>query len=85
GERIANVRHAFNLREGLNPLNFVVPPRMLGNPPLTKGNTRGVTVDAAKNNGDYLRVMQWDPETALPNPARLEELGLSYVARALGL
>ncbi|MHB1417809.1 MAG: aldehyde ferredoxin oxidoreductase family protein [Chloroflexota bacterium] len=85
GERIANVRHAFNLREGLNPLNFVVPPRMLGNPPLTKGNTRGVTVDAAKNNGDYLSVMQWDPETAMPNPARLEELGLSYVARALGL
>jgi aldehyde:ferredoxin oxidoreductase len=85
GERIANVRHAFNLREGLNPLCFVVPPRLLGNPPLTQGNTRGVTVDAAKNNADYLRVMQWDPETAMPSPARLEELGLAYVARQLGL
>lgn len=84
GERIANVRHAFNLREGLNPLNFVVPPRLLGNPPLQKGNTRGVTVDAAKNNASYLEVMQWDPETAMPSPARLEELGLSDVAKALG-
>ena len=85
GERIANVRHAFNLREGLNPLCFVVPPRLLGNPPLTEGNTRGVTVDAAKNNADYLRVMGWHPETAMPSKARLEELGMTDVARALGL
>ena len=85
GERIANVRHAFNLREGLNPLCFVVPPRLLGNPPLTEGNTRAVTVDAAKNNADYLRVMGWHPETAIPSAARLEELGMSDVARALGL
>ncbi|MHB9090301.1 MAG: aldehyde ferredoxin oxidoreductase C-terminal domain-containing protein, partial [Chloroflexota bacterium] len=85
GERIANVRHAFNLREGLNPLNVVVPPRLLGNPPLQQGNTRGVTVDAAKNNADYLRAMQWDQETAMPNPARLTELGMPEVAQALGL
>jgi aldehyde:ferredoxin oxidoreductase len=85
GERIANIRHAFNLREGLNPLCFVVPPRVLGNPPLTQGNTKGVTVDVAKNNADYLREMQWDQETAMPSPARLEELGLSFVARQLGL
>jgi aldehyde:ferredoxin oxidoreductase len=84
GERIANVRHAFNLREGLNPLNFQVPSRLLGNPPLTKGNTRGVTVDAAKNNAGYLEVMGWDSETAMPSPARLEALGLSDVARQLG-
>jgi len=43
-----------------------------------------VTIDVAKNNADYLRVMQWDPETAMPSPARMEELGLTDVAQQLG-
>src|SRR3989304_3474548 len=38
GDRIAHTRHAFTLREGLNPLEFKVPDRLLGNPPLTHGN-----------------------------------------------
>ena len=33
GERISNLRQAFNVREGLNPLKFKVPDRVLGRPP----------------------------------------------------
>ena len=85
GERIANIRHAFNLREGLNPLRFALPGIAVGNPPITKGNVRGVTVDVTQLNADYLRAMRWDLETAIPDAGRLEELGLAYVAKELGI
>ncbi|MBI4579217.1 MAG: aldehyde ferredoxin oxidoreductase family protein, partial [Planctomycetes bacterium] len=79
GERIANMRHAFNLREGLNPLAYQVPGIIVGDPPLTEGNLRGVTVDVARQNAGYLREMDWDPETAVPSRAKLEELGLAFL------
>jgi len=30
GERIVDMRHAFNLREGICELNWQVPPRIIG-------------------------------------------------------
>lgn len=85
GERIANVRHAFNLRDGLNPLEYRVPGRMIGNPPLEEGNVRGVTVDLATQVREFCQAMRWDPETAMPDPRRLAKLGLQDVAVDLGL
>jgi aldehyde:ferredoxin oxidoreductase len=76
GERIANIRLAFNLREGLNPVKFKVPDRVIGRPPKTEGPTAGVTVDEAQLYGDYLEVMDWDPETGRPSKRKLRELGL---------
>jgi aldehyde:ferredoxin oxidoreductase len=83
GERIANIRHAFNLREGLNPLEFVVPARLLGDPPQTAGNVRGVTVDVDAQVRDYCAAMAWDASTARPSRERLAALGLDEVARDL--
>lgn len=85
GERIANLRHAFNLREGLNPLEFSYPNRMIGKPPLTHGNVRGVTVDIDKQIREYCEAMHWDPKTTRPSAKRLSELGLGFVASELGL
>ncbi len=79
GERIANLRLAFNLREGLNPLQFKLPPIVVGNPPLTEGNVRGVTIDVERQNGDYLREMDWDLKTCVPSRGRLQELNLGFV------
>ena len=45
GERIANIRHAFNLREGINELKWPVHPRIVGKPPQTAGPLAGVTAD----------------------------------------
>ncbi len=83
GERIANIRHAFNLREGLNPLEFAVPPRLIGNPPQTAGNLRGVTVDIDTQVRDYCEAMAWDTTTARPSRERLAALDLEEVARDL--
>ena len=83
GERIANIRHAFNLREGLNPIEFKVPNRLIGDPPQTDGNVRDITVDIDTQVREYCAAMDWDPETAVPSKERLLSLGLEEVAKDL--
>ena len=83
GERIADIRHAFNLREGLNPLRFEMPGRLLGAPPQTAGNVRNITVDIDTQVREYCAAMGWDPATAVPSKERLLALGLAEVARDL--
>ena len=76
GERIAVLRRMFNLREGVNPLEWKVPKRMLGHPPLTEGNIRGISLDDATMTREFLHAMDWDPQTMRPSDAKLKELGL---------
>jgi aldehyde:ferredoxin oxidoreductase len=83
GERISNLRHAFNIREGLNPLEFKVPDRVLGRPPLKEGPVAGVTVDEDTMIREYLTAMDWDLKTAKPSRNKLLELGLADVAQEL--
>ncbi len=72
GERIGNLRLAFNLREGINPLvSHKVPDIVVGAPPLEAGNLRGVTVDVQRQVHDYLEAAGWDPQTCTPRRARL--------------
>ncbi len=79
GERIANLRIAFNLREGIrNVERFRLPGRVLGNPPLPSGPTQGVTVDNDTQIRDYYETMGWDPETGVPRRAVFERLGLDF-------
>ena len=83
GERIQNLRHAFNLREGLNPLEFKVPDRLLGRPPQKEGPLAGVTVDDDTMIKEFLAAMDWDAKTAKPSKKKLLELGLEDVAKDL--
>ena len=83
GERITNMRQAFNVREGLNALQFHIPNRILGTPPQEEGPLKGITLDEETIDGEYLAAMGWDPVTAKPGKTKLEELGLTDVAGAL--
>jgi len=83
GERIANLRQAFNIREGLNPLQFRVPGRVLGKPVQKAGPLAGVTVDEKTMVKEYLVAMDWDPKTTKPSKRKLLELGLEDVAKEL--
>jgi aldehyde:ferredoxin oxidoreductase len=83
GERIANIRHAFNLREGLNPINFKTPDRMLGKPPLTAGPTGGRTIDEETIVREFCEAMDWDVKTARPSRKKLSELGMEEVSKVL--
>jgi len=83
GARIAALRTAFNLREGVRNIELEVPDRVLGKPPLQQGPTAGFTVDEATHTEDYLSAMGWDPKTGVPRRQTLIELGLDFVAEDL--
>ena len=77
GDRIANLRVAFNLREGLKNAKLKVPERILGEPPLQAGNTKGVTVDLATQQREYFAEMGWT-SSGVPKAATLKRLGLDF-------
>ena len=83
GERIANLRHAFNLREGINQLKWYVHPRIIGNPPLAAGPLAGVTADVDSVVYWNLGALDWDRVTTKPSKAKLLSLGLDDVAKDL--
>jgi aldehyde:ferredoxin oxidoreductase len=83
GERIGNLRHLFNLREGFNPLNFHLPGRAIGKPPLKAGNVAGVEIDVQTLVSEYLAARNWDPITSTPRQEKLIELGLVELYKSL--
>jgi aldehyde:ferredoxin oxidoreductase len=80
GERIAVIRHLFNLREGINPLNLAVHPRIIGDPPQKKGPLANVRVDLKQQNSWALGTMNWDMNTTKPKKEKLLELGMEKEA-----
>lgn len=77
GERIHQLRHAFNVREGINPIRDNPPhPRTYGEPPQTAGPFKGLTLDAEAWIREYYRSMHWSVETGRADRAHLEALGL---------
>jgi aldehyde:ferredoxin oxidoreductase len=86
GLRIFNMRHAFNLREGLRPSDFKLPKRCIGEPPQEKGPLSGVTIDYKTLIRNFFHAIEWDEATGRPSRSALEKLGgLDEVIRALNL
>ncbi|HEJ83530.1 MAG TPA: aldehyde ferredoxin oxidoreductase, partial [Desulfobacteraceae bacterium] len=83
GERIANMRQAFNIREGLNAREFRIPDRILGRPPKEVGPNPGVTLHEDDMYNEFLAAMDWDLQTCRPSKRKLQELGLEDVAEEL--
>jgi len=83
GERIATMRHVFNLREGINPLELKVHPRIVGKPPYETGPLAGVTADIEAQVYWNLGALDWDRITTKPSKKKLLELGLEDVAKDL--
>ena len=85
GERIANLRMAFEVREGNNPRARQVPGRLTGQEgqAQTAGPLKDVIVDTDTMETDFLEACGWDTTNCTPSRAKLESLGLSDVADAL--
>jgi len=79
GMRIYTMRHAFNLREGINPLTRNVPGRLVGEPPLTEGNVKNVTVDYRTMLREFLELAGWDTHTTVPSEESLRKLGMDFL------
>ena len=85
GERIANLRMAFEVREGGNPRRRAVPTRVTGETTEAThaGPLAGVKLDTERLELDFLNACDWDINTTKPSRAKLESLGLKEVAAAL--
>ncbi|MEX1253033.1 MAG: aldehyde ferredoxin oxidoreductase family protein [Dehalococcoidia bacterium] len=84
GERIANLRMAFSIREGDIVTKRHVPDRLVGNPPLAAGPHQDFKLDTDTIEKEFLAACGWDAETATPSKAKLAELGIEDVAEAIG-
>jgi aldehyde:ferredoxin oxidoreductase len=81
GDRIQQLRHAFNVREGIRPFQDWWPhPRVVGNPPFDHGPAKGVTIDLDTMSREFCQAFHWDPATGRPDPHHLEGLGMSDLA-----
>ena len=79
GMRIYTMRHAFNLREGINPLTRNMPGRLVGEPPLKEGNVKDVTVDYKTMTREFLELAGWDIHTTVPSEESLRRLGMEFL------
>jgi aldehyde:ferredoxin oxidoreductase len=84
GERIQDLRNAFNVREGIRPKDFAPPPRMMGGGDglLEAGPLRGIQVPIERLRGDYYAAMGWNAETGKLARARAEKLGIAELLGA---
>ena len=83
GDRIGTLRHAFNLREGHNPLKRDYNGRAFGTPSLSRGPLKGITIDYKTMIKEYLKFMDWNQSTTVPSQKKLKKLGLVEVAKDL--
>lgn len=87
GERINNLAHAFNVREGLTRADDTLPERLLTEP-LKGGASKGHFISRDELNqmlDEYYEARGWDVQTGAPSREKLEELGLGYVADQLSV
>ena len=79
GERIQNLRNAFNVREGIRPADFQAHPRMKGEGDglLETGPLAGVQPPLEQLKRDYYQAMDWDPDTGRLSRVRAERLGMA--------
>ncbi len=76
GERILNLRKAFNVREGITAEDTKMHGRGYGNPPLAAGPLKGVTLDMESMEKSLFTQAGWDISLGGPNLSKLEELQL---------
>jgi len=87
GERVNNLARAFNAREGFSRDDDTLPERLMTEP-LAAGASKGQVIsrqDLDTMLDEYYLLRGWDVETGTPSREKLTDLGLAYVADALGL
>ncbi|MDW8045122.1 MAG: aldehyde ferredoxin oxidoreductase family protein [Nitrososphaerota archaeon] len=85
GERIFNLKRAFNIRHGISKVEDTLPKRFLREP-LMVGASKGIIVNESELNKtieEYYRLRGWDPQTGVPTKEKLNELNLQEVVNDL--
>jgi aldehyde:ferredoxin oxidoreductase len=87
GERISNIAKAFNMRQGLTKADDTLPARLMEEP-IKAGDSKGHMIGRKELDlmlAEYYSERGWDLESGKPSRAKLEALGLKYVADQLGM
>jgi aldehyde:ferredoxin oxidoreductase len=80
GKRIHAVLHAFNLREGFKPSDYMIPPRIEGKPPFKVGAFKDLTLDIeGLKRQFYEEGMGFDYKTGEISKEKIKELGLEDI------
>jgi aldehyde:ferredoxin oxidoreductase len=74
-KRTMGIRHAFNIREGIDPFAVDMPKRSVGDPPQEAGPLKGIAVDYKLLARNFFAAMEWDVDTGKPKRESLEALG----------
>ncbi len=81
GERVFNLRKAFNLREGVTLEDSRLHPRAAGAEPVKKGPIKGVTLDMESLTRGFCELAGWDYSSGGPTKEKLRELGIADLAK----
>jgi aldehyde:ferredoxin oxidoreductase len=84
GARIQTLRQAFNIREGMDPAQVKLPPRLAGIPPKDEGPLAGITLDVDTLAREYWEAMGWDAANGHPTQDTLERLNLASLVEDFG-
>jgi len=79
GERVYNVERAYNAREGLTRADDTHQDKFFTDPIDTKIKVLDRRI-FEKLKDEYYTIRKWDVKTGHPTRAKLEELGLKYIA-----
>ncbi len=77
GERITTLSRLFNVREGFDVTNDILPKRCLSEP-VPSGYAKGQVVQLEKLRSEYYQLMGWD-ENGIPIEKTLEDLQLGEI------
>ncbi|MBI4672871.1 MAG: aldehyde ferredoxin oxidoreductase family protein [Chloroflexi bacterium] len=86
GERRLNMLRAFNAREGMDRTQDALPKKMYQ--ALKGGATDGVKLSQAEleqAKDAYYAMSGWDVKSGIPTRAKLQELGIEWVADIIGV
>ena len=78
-ERSQHLFRIFNSREGFSKKDDMLPDRFFE--PMENGALKGTSLSREtfhQARETYYGMMGWDPETGIPTPAKLHEIGLSW-------
>ena len=81
GERILNLRKAFNMREGIAYSGYRIHDRAIGTAPLTAGPLKGKQVNLAALMDEFYQTVGWSRAEGGPTAEKLADLGLAHVGQ----
>ena len=82
GKRIQTLRQMFNIKHGIDPWQFKMSRRMVGDPPLKAGPLKRKTLRIDEMLRLHWKAFGWDEKTGIPTPDTLSDLNLDTLLHA---